>query len=81
MNGQVVLAFTPIGGALSVVVDKDANGSAGGPTLGATSRDPVMHGKVAKQDFNDRVITLPEPGRVLMLAFGIALLVTLRRRR
>ena len=27
------------------------------------------------------VITLPEPGRVLVLAFGIALLVALRRRR
>lgn len=80
-NGQVVLAFTPIGSALSVLVDKDANGSAGGRTLGSTSPDPVMHGQVAKQDFNDRVITLPEPGSVLALAFGFALLVALRRRR
>ena len=69
-NGQVVLRFTPLGGTLRVVVDKDANGAAGGPTLGSTSPDPVTHGQVAKQDFNDRVITLPEPGCWLGLAFG-----------
>jgi predicted AlkP superfamily pyrophosphatase or phosphodiesterase len=79
-NGQVVLAFTPAG-AVRIVVDKDANGAAGGPTLGSTSPDPVSHGLVTKQDFNDRVITLPEPGGALGLALATTLLSALRRRR
>ncbi len=73
-NGRVILSFTPTGDTLRVVVDKDANGAAGGRTLGSTSPDPSTHGQVSKQNFNDRVIELPEPGGLLGLALGAALL-------
>ena len=40
----------------------------------------MTHGLVAKQNFNDRVIELPEPGGLLGLALGAALLAAIRRR-
>ena len=36
----------PLGFAVRVVVDRDANGAAGGRTLGSTSPDPLTHGVV-----------------------------------
>jgi hypothetical protein len=80
-NGQVTLSFTPVGEMLRIVVDKDANGAIGGPTVGSTSPDPITHGQVTKLSFNDRVITLPESRGTAGLVFAAALLLALRRRR
>ena len=79
-NGAVMLSFTPFGETLRIIVDKDANGAAGGPTPGSTSPDPGTHGQVTKQSFNDRVITLPEPRGAFVLMLAGALIVALRRR-
>ncbi len=79
-NGKITLGFTPIGEEVRVVVDRDANTASGGRTLGSTSPDPSSHGLVAKADFNDRVIVLPEPSGVLGVVFGAAVLGIARRR-
>ena len=80
-NGQVALTLTPTGDSATVRVDLDPTPAAGGRTLGSESPDPLTHGLVAKTAYNDRVITLPEPGARAALAALVAALAGLARRR
>jgi predicted AlkP superfamily pyrophosphatase or phosphodiesterase len=59
-NGEVTFTFAqPLGAAVVVRADRDANPGAGARTVGSSSPDPAQHGIVTKGDFNELVVSFP----------------------
>jgi predicted AlkP superfamily pyrophosphatase or phosphodiesterase len=59
-NGEVTFNFPqPLGTAVVVRADRDANPNASVRTVGSSSPDPAQHGIVAKTDFNELTMSYP----------------------